>query len=223
MNLIENRESFFIDNLPLDFPVTAGFSKPYIDGIEIGRDIGKILAKNEFNNFEISHLNQIHSSFVCETSESGIYTADGQITSTKNLVLIVKTADCLPLFVFDNKNKKIGLIHMGWRSAQAGIIDNISVDLSNALVVAGVGLRKCCYRVGEEFLQIDRLAPFVEKKEDFFYLDIINFAKSNLLRRGLKEINFYDLGICSYCSKDRFFSYRRDKTKKRTLSFSVIM
>jgi len=222
MNITESKESFFIDNIPLDFPVTAGFSKSVIDGRDVDCDINKIFGKRGIRDFGISYPNQVHGSFIYEARKSGIYTADGLITSVKNLVIVIRTADCLPIFIFDNRNNKIGVIHMGWRSASAGILDNISIDFKHSYVVAGVGLRKCCYEVGKDFLSMKKLYSFVEKRGQKFYIDIISFAKATFLRHGLSEDNFYDLGICSFCHKDIFFSYRRTKTGKRTLSFSVI-
>jgi len=223
MNLSENNESFFIDNIPLGFSVIAGFSKPVIGGTEVNSGVNRIFSKRGIKNLGISCLNQVHGSFIYETNEAGIYTADGLITSIRNLVIVVKTADCLPLFIIDNRNNKIGVIHMGWRSAKAGILDSVPVDFKYSYVIAGVGLRKCCYEVGENFLSIEKLSPFIQKRSRKFYLDIISFVKMTLLQRGLKESNFYDLGMCSFCSKNRFFSHRRTKTKKRTLSFSVII
>jgi len=217
MNLSENSESLFINNLPLDFSVTAGFTKPVIEGIDVRNDIKRI-----FVNCDVSYLNQIHSSSVYNAERPGVYTADGITTRVRNIVVVIRTADCLPIFVFDNKNKKIGLIHMGWRSAEAGILDNIDIDFKYSYVVAGVGLRKCCYEVGGKFLHIEGLSSFIEKRNQKLYLDIISFARNVLLRHGLQENNFYDLGICSLCDKNKFFSYRRDKTAKRTLSFAVI-
>ena len=111
---------------------------------------------------------------------------------------------------------------MGWRSALTGILDKVSINLEHSYVVAGVGLRKCCYEIGENYLSIEKLSSFVQKRDQKFYLDIISFAKMTLLQRGLKESNFYDVGMCSFCSKNKFFSRRRTGTKKRTLSFSVI-
>ena len=217
MNLIEKGDAFFINNIPFNYPVTAGFTKPSIEGIDVKNDINKI-----FPGFDIAYMNQVHSPYVRYIDKPGIYTADGIITEKRKLVLIVKTADCLPLFVFDNKDRKIGVIHMGWRSASSGIINNINIDFKRSYVVAGAGLRKCCYEVGEEFLRIKELSSFVEKRNQKFYLDIISFAKNSFYRRGLKEKNFYDTGICSFCHKTRFFSYRRAKTKKRMLSFAVL-
>jgi copper oxidase (laccase) domain-containing protein len=36
----------------------------------------------------------------------------------------VLTADCVPIIIYDARNKIIGCIHAGWKGAFSGIIDN---------------------------------------------------------------------------------------------------
>ena len=82
-------------------------------------------------------------------------------------------------------------------------------------------MRKCCYEVGDEFLGYLPMKPFVESQEGKLYLDPIGFAKEKLKLKGLRNENFFDVNICSYCSPENFFSYRKTKTPHRTLSFVV--
>ena len=101
----------------------------------------------------------------------------------------------------------------------SGILDNIRFDLSPFKVVAGAGLRKCCYKVGTDFLEHHGIVDYVASEDRGLFFDSVSFAKSKLKNSGLKENNFYDLNLCSFCSGDDFHSYRRDLTAKRTLSF----
>jgi len=161
----------------------------------------------------------VHGGEVLSISEPGKYTCDGIFTSSPELVLIVKTADCLPLIFFSLKNKMSGVVHMGWRSAENGILGNIDIDLKDFIVIAGPGLRKCCYKVGEEFNRYKDFSDYMLEKNNGFYFDPILFAKNNLIKNGLKEENFFDSRICSLCSEFGLPSYRKTKTNKRTLSF----
>ncbi len=112
---------------------------------------------------------------------------------------------------------------MGWRSAEAGILDNISFDLSSFAAIAGIGLRQCCYEVGEEFLEHERLKPFLERKQKKIFFDPIGFARATLIKKGLSEDNFFDLGLCNFCMESDFFSYRKSHTENRTVSFILKM
>ena len=131
---------------------------------------------------------------------------------------MVRTADCLPLYFSSSELDIVGVVHMGWRSAKEDILNNIKYDLSSFKVVAGVGLRNCCYKVGDEFYDIDNMKRFLIKKENKYYLDIIRFSQDSLIKKGLRSENFFDLKMCSFCNDD-FFSYRKSTTESRMLSF----
>ena len=199
----------------------SGFTKPCLPGI-ITEDAEKILSELEITS-AIAEMNQIHSEKIHQIDKPGSYTGDGLFTVEKNIMLIVKTADCMPLVFFSRKEGVSGIIHMGWKGAGSGILDNIEFDLSSFTVVAGAGLRKCCYHVGNEFKNYKRLSGFLTEEDEYHSkFDPVRFVKSALLSKGMKESNFHDINICSYCSPLNLFSYRRNRhLKNRTLSFVV--
>ncbi|MEM7816981.1 MAG: polyphenol oxidase family protein [Candidatus Aenigmatarchaeota archaeon] len=214
MRVVEHKYYFSIEDVFLE-NIFVGFTKPNLSG-KIPNDIEVIFS--ELNKtIKIAHLNQIHSSKINFIKEAGLYIGDGLFTGCKNLTLVVRTADCLPVF-FANSNK-IGLVHMGWRGAVEGILNNLDYKLSNFKVIAGVGLRSCCYKVGEEFLNYKEISSYLINREGNLYFDPINFLLDKLIKKGLKEKNFFDIGICSFCFPAKFYSFRRDKTTFRTISF----
>jgi purine-nucleoside/S-methyl-5'-thioadenosine phosphorylase / adenosine deaminase len=214
MKLIRKNNHLLIDEV---FPanVMAGFTAKEFKGS--CEDLSKVFGFLN-GNFDLSSMNQIHSAQVHSISQSGIYVGDGLLTDTKDHLLTVRTADCLPLLLFTPKNHLIGVIHMGWRSAHLGILDAITADLNDAIVVAGLGLRACCYEVGDEFLGYKTLSPYVSGKNDKLYFDPVTFAKDYLCSKGLKKDNFYDINFCSFCM-EAGFSYRKNSTENRTISF----
>lgn len=167
---------------------------------------------------KIASLNQQHSACIRYVDNEGVYEGDGLFTKRKRLLLIIKTADCLPLYFYDFRKDIVGIIHLGWRGAKEGILDNLDNYLSEFDVIAGVGLRICCYRVGKEFMSIDRFNGFLVERNNELFFDSIRFVKENLKIDGFFNRCFYDVGICSFCN-DNFYSWRRERTKKRTLSF----
>ncbi|MFA6281969.1 MAG: polyphenol oxidase family protein, partial [Candidatus Omnitrophota bacterium] len=138
---------------------------------------------------------------------------------TSGLVCAVRTADCLPVFLSSKKNKTIGMVHMGWRGAKSGILNNIKEDLTTFKAIAGVGLRQCCYAVGKDFLTYEGFPEFINESSKGLYFNPVGFARKKLKALGLEDENFYDLNICSLCSDKGLFSYRKNATDKRTLSF----
>ena len=217
MKLIEKDDFYLIkDFFPSD--IVAGFTKTTLLGRDVMGDMRKAFVESGID-FGIAFMRQLHSGDVHFIDEQGVYEGDALFTKRSGLILVVKTADCLPLFLYYDKNDIAGVVHLGWRSAKEGILDNLNIDFGHSRAVAGAALRKCCFQVTDEFLEYDNLRPFIKKKEGHLYYDAVAFAKSMLLGKGLKNIRFRDLDMCTFCDSRNLFSYRRDKTKKRMLSF----
>ena len=220
MELIEREFCYLYDGV---FPkgVIAGFTKPEIEGRVPSRDTPKALSFLD-GALDVSYMKQVHGARVHNVRLGGVYEGDGLVTEEKKLVLAVKTADCMPILLYDLKGGAAAVIHMGWRSAKEGILGNTGEDLSSFCAVAGPALRKCCYEVGKEFLDLAGLRPFVERKGECLFFDPVSFAKNELIKRGLPENSFFDSGICSYCSSSKLHSHRRSRGgKARTISFIV--
>jgi len=217
MKLIEKDDFYLIkDFFPSD--IVAGFTKTTLLGRDVMGDMRKAFVESGID-FGIAFMRQLHSGNVHFIDEQGVYEGDALFTKRSGLVLVVKTADCLPLFLYDDKNDVAGVVHLGWRSAKEGILDNLNIDFGHSRAVAGAALRKCCFKVTDEFLEHDNLMPFVRRRNGNLYYDAVAFAKSILIDKGLKNIRFRDLDMCTLCDSRNLFSYRRDKTKKRMLSF----
>jgi hypothetical protein len=213
--LQETKYCFFIKNI-FSHRVVAGFTNSSFPG-QLPSDFNRLLSYIG-KEASFSYMDQKHSSEIVVIQKPGFYQADGLFTKDKNHFLVVKTADCLPL-LFAKKDRFVGAIHMGWRPAKKGILKNIPFNLTDLKVVAGLGLHSCCYQVGDEFKKFKELSLYLRITPEGIFFNPVQFARDQLISRGLKKDNFFDLGLCNYCSKYNFFSYRRDKTIQRNLSF----
>ena len=220
IKLIQKEYAYLVGALSSD-GVVAGFTKPAIEG-DPGREMHKALSFLD-KKFDLAYMKQVHGSDVQKIKEPGVYTCDGIFTDVKGLTLVVRTADCLPLVFYSRKENAAGVVHMGWRSARDGILENIPYDLSSFKVIAGVGMRRCCYEVGSEFLDYTVMKPYIQARNNKYYFDAPAFARKTLMSKGLKEENFLDVDICSYCSDQKFFSHRKTATPNRTLSFILLL
>jgi len=105
-------------------------------------------------------LRQVHSDiirFIDAPAESQL-AGDGLITATRDLLLGIQTADCLPIILVDPKNHAVGVFHAGWRGTVKRIVEkgvgemrlrfgSRPRDLKAAI---GPGIHGCCYEVGPE-------------------------------------------------------------------------
>lgn len=105
-------------------------------------------------------VKQIHSAIVHRVSEPvrEPLTGDGLITNAHEILLAIKTADCVPVLVADVKRRVVGAFHAGWRGTVARVAEkgvgemrrqfgSVPRDLRAAI---GPSIRRCCYSVGPE-------------------------------------------------------------------------
>ena len=172
----------------------------------------------------IINVRQVHGNKVVHVTEkyiqknSEIEEADGLITNLLNVPIVVRTADCLPIFMYDTAHNGIGIVHAGWKGTQKAIMVE-ALRLMNKYwkstpqdikIAIGPAIRSCCYKVGEEFKKyFPRETVY---KVDGFYLDLTLVNKNQLLKLGVKEKNIFDSRICTHCQKE-YFSFRREGEK----------
>ncbi len=177
----------------------------------------------------VVHIHQVHGGRVLDIDaayiEDGlIVDADAVITSDPAVVLTIRTADCVPVFLCDEQTRSIGLVHAGWRGTADDIIASAFVSMRAAChsspekvkAVLGPSIRSCCYQVGQEFCEIfpDHVAP----RDGNWFLDLQGACRAKLLEQGILDQNIFDVNDCTCCSKE-LFSYRRQKeTAGRHLS-----
>ena len=81
------------------------------------------------------------------------------------------------------------------------------------MAVIGPSIDQCCFEVGPEVAnEFDSLFS-VKGSADRQMLDLKSIVKKQLVQAGLLEDQIFVDKHCTYCEKDRFFSYRRDGDK----------
>ncbi len=178
-------------------------------------------------------LKQVHSPRIISSAEwHAAIEADGLFLERRNIVAVVQTADCLPLFFFNDERSRGGVIHVGWRGLQQGIEEKLAARLGSAFAgcnfFIGPAIEKNCYEVGEELAELfakkayaDRL--FSRSRPGKYFMDLKTGLKRSLLALGASEKKVLDCGLCTFCSNGLFPSYRRDgATGKRIFNFLAL-
>lgn len=143
---------------------------------------------------------------------------DGLVTDKKDIILCIRTADCVPVLFADYENGIVGGSHAGWRGALAGVIENTlnlmlekGAKLSNIKAAIGPCLQKHSFDAGldmlEQFINIDSsFEQYFEPKNDKYLFDIENFVYDKLTKYGLSDIS--KSAIDTYTNRN-YFSFRR--------------
>ena len=129
---------------------------------------------------------------------------DGHVTSAVGVALLVLVADCLPVALVSPS--RVAMLHCGWRGLAGGIVERALERFNDApAAVIGPGIGPCHYEVGPEVLEAfaDLNGVASERR-----LDLAAVAKAKLRAGGVGHIQ--NVGRCTYCEPDVFFSHRRD-------------
>jgi hypothetical protein len=151
-------------------------------------------------------------------ASKGCPDADAYITDEKNLPIAIRTADCVPVFIFDPRRRVIGLAHAGWKGTYKGIAAKtvqrmrakFASEPSDLKIVLGPSIRECCYQAGEEFRHY--FPSHTKDRGGYLYVDVVGANRDQLLQAGVLKENIFDSGICTYCNKN-YFSFRREGEK----------
>ena len=197
-------------------------------GLEI-QSPSMFITTSKFKSKKIASCIQTHSNNVKYINKPGIYkNVDGLVTNLENKIkLVIQTADCVPIFITDLKNKNVGLVHSGWKgTANSIIISAISVfinegsDIKDISVYLGPCIKKCCYEIKDDVSKFfDN--KFIIKKNKMQFLDLESKIFDDVLKIGLSEKKLFKSNICTFENKN-FCSFRRDnKNSGRMYSYLI--
>lgn len=185
------------------------------------------------NPQKIIKMNQVHGKNVTwvgrEQSGQKISQTDGLLTSEKDIYLLIITADCLPVLIFDKRKKYLGAVHAGWRGIENEIIKVAISELilkgSNPSdIIFGIGpcIRSCCYNISQDTADLFKnkfpnLTDIIEQREDKIFLNLASIVKQQLLELKILPENIEDCGICTFEEID-LYSFRRGDKEGRFAS-----
>ena len=150
--------------------------------------------------------------------------ADGYVTAERDVPLVIFTADCTPLLMQDPVAGVIAAVHCGWRSAVADIearaveaMVSLGARPENIRAAIGPGIRQCCFQTGPEVPraieallggEADGLYVPDETAPGKFRTDLPGTVARRLRQLGLSEEHIDELGICTMCHPDQYWSHR---------------
>lgn len=198
---IKGDENYFINELPKVLE-------------HIGLDYGSINVTRQVHSNNIAYLNGnggVH--FYDET--------DGLI-GTRGDVLVIKSADCLPVIVCDSINERIAAVHSGWKGTANSIVkeaitkmEGLGSKAADLKVYVGPHIQKTSFEVMDDVKKVFEknfsYEGIIEKKDETHYLiDLGRVVALDAMSLGVKEDNIY-ISSLDTVTDQRFHSYRRDK------------
>ena len=156
---------------------------------------------------------------------------DAMITNLRGLAIGVRTADCIPILLYDPVNKAAAAVHSGWRGTVAKILHKVINKMSNTygtlpsdlLAVIGPGICADCFQVGEEVALNFKEAGFDVNSIWSFRgprngsdmsgghpTDPKEAYRQSLTECGVKKENIQISDLCTYEDNGLLYSARKE-------------
>ena len=205
----------------------AGYDEDLAANIEENRHrFLKLFGKN----YTLSTVWQIHSDLIktvgnldeaSETNEK----FDALVSNLDEILIGVKTADCVPVLLGDTKTGAFSAIHAGWRGTVESIVPKaiekmrVNYGTKSKDLIAAIGAAATCknYEIGQEVIEAftknfaDAENLFTPTRTGHALIDLHLANKNQLFNIGVLPENIYVAPLCTIERTDLFFSYRVEK------------
>jgi YfiH family protein len=155
--------------------------------------------------------------------------ADALLSLEPGTGVAVRTADCVPILLFEPGRRAVAAVHAGWRGSAARISEIAVREIALAsggrvadlIAVVGPHIGPCCYEVDEPVREaISEGSVFAPSRRPGHYqLDLYALNRLQLVRAGVRPEQIERVGDCTACQVERFASYRRDGSPGRMVHY----
>ncbi len=220
----------------------GGVSEDFADSMNLGLGVDDNLGYVEENRRRLAEFMQVpfdklifqkqtHStnySIVTEKNYTkGFFDNDALITNVPGIAIAALGADCVPLLLFDKKQKVVASIHAGWKGTVNGIVNKVmdclisefNTDPKDIIVGIGPSISAEKYEVGQEVIEafestFDNPDQLISNRHDNkAHVDLWKANKTWLMNQGVPEENIEISGLCTYKNHETFFSARYFKNR----------
>ena len=174
---------------------------------------------------------QIHEDVVrhvtAEDAGKGLYcdrdysSVDGMVTNVPHLPLVVFSADCNVILLYDPVGRAIGACHAGWRGTALGIAKKTAQEMvqlfgceaRNIRAAIGPAIGQCCFETDEDVPTAlrealgEEVAPYITWNGTKYHIDLKAVNALWLRKAGVERIDICD--HCTACRPDLYWSHRK--------------
>lgn len=172
----------------------------------------------------LATLRQVHSNLcVCADGAAGcLGQGDALLSRTPGRYLGIRTADCLPLLIADERLHVVAAVHAGWRGTAASIAvkaveamaERFSSRPEDLIVAVGPGICGKCYTVGPDVAgKFRHWFPERSDLERETTLDLAEANRRQLIAAGVPAGRIHTGAPCTLCQAEDFHSHRRSPGK----------
>ena len=146
---------------------------------------------------------------------------DALMTNVEDVCIGVSTADCIPVLLYDPRQRAVCAVHAGWRGTVMRIVEQsiarmtevYGTNPADLIAQIGPGIHLESFEVGDEVYQAFEDAGFpmekISKKYEKWHLDLPECNRLQLIAAGVPDAHISVSPVCTYMQADTYFSARR--------------
>ncbi|HEX5623255.1 MAG TPA: peptidoglycan editing factor PgeF [Sulfuricurvum sp.] len=178
-----------------------------------------------YNLTDLIHMRQIHSDRVLIADETMNFKTppecDALISNRFDVPLMVMSADCTPILIFDPIHNAIGAIHAGRAGALNAILPktlssmhrHYGTSADDVQIILGPSIHGCCYEINEAIaleVKSQGYGEALRREENQVFLDVNTILLLQLKESGVSAERIEVIDECTACNSGDYFSYRAD-------------
>jgi YfiH family protein len=184
-----------------------------------------VLAPTGLDLARVGFGRQVHRADVARVGPEGAFVgeADALVTTARGVPLVIFTADCLALVLYDAEAGVLGTVHAGWRGTAHGVTQatvaamlTLGARAERVRVAIAPSIGPCCYEVDEPVCAaLSSTYPgtweqwVTPARAGHWMLDLWRANEDLLCRAGVAPAHVENPRFCTGCHPDLLYSYRR--------------
>lgn len=151
------------------------------------------------------------------------YTADALITNEPGLNLMVFSADCIILLLWDPETRSIGAVHAGWRGTALDLPAKTVLEMGRLFgakpghirSAIGAGIGPCCFETHSDVPDAMRAAfgpgadAYIAPREQKWTVDLKALNAWRLQEAGVPADQIDICPLCTACHPELYWSHRK--------------
>ena len=192
----------------------------------------------------VVQAHQVHGCEVATIDRPGITREelegyDALVTDVPGVAIGIRTADCIPVLLYDPVHRAVAAVHAGWRGTLARILRKVifrmgqeyGTDAKDLKAVIGPGICRECFQVGEEVsasfkdvgFPMDAIyrwngARVEGEMKTGHHIDLPEANRRILIEEGVRLENIQVSGICTYETESLYSARREGRECGRNIS-----
>ena len=148
---------------------------------------------------------------------------DAMICQQPGIPLVIFSADCGIILLYDTARRAIGVVHAGWRGVADGLAaltvarmnQQFGTEPRDVVAAIGPGIGKCCFETDDDVPAALRAAlgseaePYMTRQGAKWHVDLKGLNALWLRRCGVSAERIDVSDHCTACRPDLYWSHRK--------------